>query len=488
MKYLHHINPEQFPTLALGPRLSKVVHELSAETKASASPIAAALFSQISLVCQGLIDVETRPGLISPVSLYFMSIQGSGELKTAIFQLASKGVRAFSLESTKLHHAAKSKHQAELAAWGAEGRGIQAAVRKKSELSEDPSSEFERLDAHFARKPAIRKGFKLMHENVTPSALIRSLETFHPTTALISDEALVVLSGRGLSDPGLINKIFDGSPIIVDRVGHGETMIEKPALTVSLAMQPGVFNNLMERRGDQLRDSGLLARCFVIAPPPMAGFRFANDDGQPDSVHVEWFYERCVHLLRAHATDEQGELPPRTTLKLSPAAFERWNAEFNMVEYAMQSGGLFYQFRDFGSKHANKIARMSALLHFFDGEEGPISLNAIERAIEICSWLANEYVRVFTTNQPARKDIADANAIRDWLVQRHIRAPHDRAVRKNELLQLGPNPVRSKSALNAALRNLVYWGDVVEWRDIPSRKTFVALTEQFVQRLPVYSI
>jgi len=481
MRHHQKFNADHFPTRALGTRLSHVVEHISAKLAANESVVAAAVLSQISLVCQGVIDVETRPGLISPTSLFYFLIQGSGERKTAIANTSSIGVRSFSLDAAKQHQAAMSKFKTDLEAWNAEGRGIQAAIRKKSEAGDYLSNDLGRLEAYRTRKPIPPKSFKLIHENTTMTALIRSLESHHPTTALLSDEALVVLSGRGLSEPGLLNKIFDGSPIIFDRVVHGETVIERPVLTISLAMQPGVFHSLIDRSGSLLRDSGLLARCFLIEPPAMAGFRFIDEDQPTEFEYEDWFHDRCIKILNSHIVGDNGELAPRRTLTLSPSALERWNAEFNAIEFEMQTGGLFFHFKDFGSKHANKIARISALLHFFDELEGPIQLDTMERAITIATWLAHEFTRVMVPYIPIRQDLADAYKIRDWLVRRYAQSPHERAVRKNDILQLGPNPVRSKSALNAALGNLLYWNDVVEWRDPQSNKMFVELTDQCIQ-------
>jgi len=475
-------NMENFPLHALGELMGSAVYESTLVTGNSVSPNAVAALAVASLCVQGLVEIEKRPGLISPIGQFFAVIQPSGERKSASLSKVLTPLSAFATEASALHKAALAEFDASMAAWRAEERGIQASIRRKAESTERLDEERERLREHAKSKPNRPKRFKLVHENVTPTALWSSLAESIPTTSLISDEGHLIISSRALSDPGLLNKAWDSSTLIIDRATAGELVIEKPALTLLLQFQPGVFQKLLAQKGELLRDSGFFARCFVIAPPVMAGSRFLAYAPTLDTQNLMRFHERCTELLKAHVVDDQGQLLLRRTLAFSAEAQARWDKEHDLIEQAMQPGGFYYQFRDFASKQADKIARLAALMHFFEGHEGAISRETLERAIIIGNWFACEFVRIFTPPPTIPEDQKNAVTVRDWLVHQ-FRTTGLVAVRKNDILQLGPNPVRSKSALNGALGYLKMWGTVVEWKAPEDRKTYVALSQQFVQQL-----
>lgn len=479
-------NPEKFPVHALGQLLGNAVLEATQATANTVSPNAVALLTGISLCTQGLVEVEKRPGLRSPLSFFFAVIQPSGERKSASLQKVLAPVRAFSTEAAAIHKAALVQFDAAMAAWKAEERGIQNAIRRKSENDEDVGPDRERLSEHAKRKPRKPKRLKLIHENVTQNALWTSFAESLPTTSLISDEGHTIIACRALSDPGLFNKAWDSSTLIIDRVTSGELVIENPVLTVLLQFQPGVFHELMSKKGDLLRDSGFFARCFVIAPPVTAGSRHLANAPDPTTHNLTAVHDRLIELLKMHNLDAQGDLQPRQVLKFSPEAQARWESQHDHIESAMQDGGYFFNFRDFASKHADKIARLAGLLHFFEGQEGLISLRTLDRAIIICNWFAAEFVSLFAPQPIITQDQQDAFDLQDWLVASFQQSGYS-FVRKNDILQIGPNPIRSKARTNAALRNLNIWGITFEWKDPEDRKNYVGLTREFLQRhLGVY--
>ncbi|GAB7769346.1 hypothetical protein BvCmsOUP024_00008 [Escherichia coli] len=75
----------------------------------------------------------------------------------------------------------------------------------------------------------------------------------------MSDEAGIIFDGYTLSELPFINKMWDGSVLSVDRKNEPEQMIENARMTLSLMVQPGLFDRYMERKGSVARDSGFLA-------------------------------------------------------------------------------------------------------------------------------------------------------------------------------------------------------------------------------------
>ncbi|MDH8228156.1 DUF3987 domain-containing protein, partial [Klebsiella pneumoniae] len=69
---------------------------------------------------------------------------------------------------------------------------------------------------------------------------------------------------------------------------------------------------------------------------------------------------------------------------------------YNQVESEMRMIGLLYDFKDYASKMAENMARLAALLHYFSGDGGDISVTAVKAAVEIVAWYIEEYIRLFS--------------------------------------------------------------------------------------------
>jgi hypothetical protein len=89
---------------------------------------------------------------------------------------------------------------------------------------------------------------------------------------------------------------------------------------------------------------------------------------------------------------------------------------------------------------------MAAHFHWFEGFEGDISRETLELAINTCFWYSNEFVRLFV---PPPQEVVDAHELCGWFHQ--IQMSGQRYVRKNHIRQYGPNRVRDRRRLQAAL-------------------------------------
>ena len=59
------------------------------------SLLANSALSNISLACQGLANVARDDLLVSPISMYFITVASSGERKTAADKFFSQGIKAW---------------------------------------------------------------------------------------------------------------------------------------------------------------------------------------------------------------------------------------------------------------------------------------------------------------------------------------------------------------------------------------------------------
>ncbi|EIW6276491.1 DUF3987 domain-containing protein, partial [Escherichia coli] len=117
------------------------------------------------------------------------------------------------------------------------------------------------------------------------------------SVGIMSDEAGIIFDGYTLSELPFINKMWDGSVLSVDRKNEPEQMIENARMTLSLMVQPGLFDRYMERKGSVARDSGFLARCLISKPATTQGKRFINGAVIPGGS-LTAFHERLMELAR----------------------------------------------------------------------------------------------------------------------------------------------------------------------------------------------
>jgi hypothetical protein len=82
--------------------------------------------------------------------------------------------------------------------------------------------------------------------------------------------------------------------------------------------------------------------------------------------------------------------------------------------------GTLSDFKDYASKVAENMARVASLLHYFNGNDGDISLSAVEDAVKITTWYVNEYIHLFL-NPRIHASISEADELYWWIKNHCIR-------------------------------------------------------------------
>lgn len=470
--------PNQFPFPDLTPRLQMAAYEISQETGAPIASVVSALLAATSLVCQGKIKIKKRHNLISTVSLWFIIELGSGERKSTVVNLVFKAIEEFMVEQDEIHRQKLTAFNEKLASWKAEEKGILAAIKKKTAKGESTVEDQSRLEQHNLSKPMKPLKFKLLHEKFTPSAIVKNLSECYSTTGIISDEAACVFSGRGLSDMGLINRGLDGSTMSIELASKESLIVREPSITMALYAQKEIVEHFFSGKGALARAIGLLARCFYVAPPETAGTRFLAYAVTTSGEATRAFHERCKEILKSHVSEDGLELPEKSELHFAPDAQSRWEYEHDRIETMMQPGGFFANDKDFASKLADKMGRLAALMHYFEGYAGPISLDTLERSIAISGWYAEEFVRNFAKPQLPPKEQVNANLLVCWLAN-FVRTSNQWFIKKNDLRQFGPNALRNKIDLNAALLLLWQQGILAEAKNPEDKSVYITLNSNY---------
>ena len=469
---------EFFPEVA-----RSAIEEIAAETQAPISMVSSSIIAAMALAVQGQFRVRRREGLESPCSLAIVSICQSGERKTTVDKKVMRAFSEFQAERLPEFEKKYKDYRAERLIWGSKRR----ALVRQFERAVASNASLELLQAaisdHENSEPKPPRKVRLLYSDVTPAALLFGLHENTRSVALSEDEASRVLGGSISSDIGLIVKGWDGSDITVDRRKSESFLVKAPRISLNLMVQPKAFEQFMERKGDEARGVGLLARWLVCYPQSTQGNRFINDM-RPKNDKQRIFAQRVKEILTAQlecgAMDSEAA---EIVLTFSRDAECHWMTVANDVEHAIQPGGLFCQASDYASKVAENIARIAGVFHVFSGDPGTeISLETLRSAIMVAEWYAVEFVRLFAPADPLHQTVRDAIVLESWLLNLHATRKWDR-VEKNFILKYGPNSLRNRDRLNWALDYLASAQQRVWIEVIGRRKQFVVLNLNYFGNL-----
>jgi hypothetical protein len=252
-----------------------------------------------------------------------------------------------------------------------------------------------------------------------------------------------------------MNAIWSGSSITVDRKSTDSFVLKDARLTVSMMVQPIVLSEYMERSGELSLGSGLFPRSLVCMPLSTQGSRLLQTPTL-SWEHVPGFDRRITELLERNVEiQKQPTAPERMVLQFDNEACQLWVMFFNGVEAEIKPGGRFNGAGGLASKLAENVARVSALLHFFEGFEGDISVSTLNFAISYCLYCSDEYLRLFV---PPPREVQDANELIGWLS--NMRNSGRRYVPKNHVRQFCLNKLRKSGRLDAALDVLRGRGEI----------------------------
>jgi replicative DNA helicase len=259
-------------------------------------------------------------------------------------------------------------------------------------------------------------------DDATPEALAGLLATYG-RIALLSPEGDVFdqMAGRYNQNAGpnlgVYLKGHAGDLLKVDRRGRPPEYVERPCLTIGLAVQPEVLRGLASRPGFGGR--GLLARFLYSLPASLIGRRQPGAPPVPAAVADRYALE--LHALAASlatpAGPDAGEGP--AVLTLDPAAGELLLGFERDLEPRLAAGaGDLAHLAGWAAKLAGATCRLAGLLHLAghlrDGWARPIAGDTLAGAARLAGYLI-EHARAVFDLMGADPRTDDARWLLDWM-------------------------------------------------------------------------
>jgi hypothetical protein len=449
--------PKQYPVDALYSSIRDALWEVQHNLQAPMPLIAGSFWTAMSIASQGDIDVELPIGQIRPVCLDILTIADSGERKTATDSIVCASIYVHDEQQAKEYAKALAAYKVDLRFWNAIDASVQRKIFKAVHNGDDVEHLRSVLAAHGEKEPCKPHRRRIVHQNITERPLMEALQGNGKSIAILSDEGEIVLKGGAMNKLGTLNKAWDGAKSLNFDRADDSIEVTHPRLTISMMVQEKVFVDFMNKRGEIARASGHLARYLVAWPASTQGFRFMSLL-EPIWMHLPKFHLRVTELLDATAIRHAAGDYSRKVLSFSKEAKELWVQTQNALESRLHQNGDLVSVRDFASKFMEIVSRMAAILHHISGQEGQIiSMETLDRALEIGAWYFDEFINLFGDRNEEPQEKKDLRLLGMYLFNRYWKNQLASALR-NEVRKNGP--IRHQGRFEAALQQLCWENSV----------------------------
>lgn len=443
-----------FPIEALGP-LAEAAKAMERKVQVPAAIAAQSVLAAASLAVQAHADVRLPFGQPRPLSLFLATVAESGARKSGADNEASRPMTQREKSLRVAHADATKRWAAASAAWQVERRKIEA------EKDGDLDQRRDRL-LHLGPEPAKPLAPVLMIDDLTPDGLIKNWSDMHAALGVFSAEGGVFTGSYGMAPEhklrtaGIFSKLWDGTEIKRTRAGDGVSILSGRRLAMHVMIQPEAAAQFIA--DPVLRDQGLLSRFLVSAPASLAGSRPSRDPDPADEAEIRAYSAQILRILEAPpkvADGTRNELEPRE-IGLSPEAKKLWRAFADHVE--RQSGtDDIRSISGLAAKAAEHAARIAGVLTLYENlHAAEIDQAAMSNAIVIVGHYLHEAIRLHNAGRADPK-LVSALRLLSW-----IQGRLERDIRFSEILQSGPNALRTKSAAEAAVAILLDHGWLAE--------------------------
>ena len=460
------IEPDPYPLDALPDTIRAAVEEVAGFVKAPVPMVASSALAALSLAIQAHANAKRAEKLHGPVGLFLLTIADSGERKSTCDGFFSRAIRDYEEAQAEAAKPAQKDYRVAMDIWEAKRKGIKEKIQQLAK-SNKPTTEMDSALSDLEdKKPEEPKVPRLMYADATPEALAFGLAKNWPSGGVVSSEAGIVFGSHGMGKDsvmrnlGLLNQLWDGTSVTIDRRSTESFTVRGARLTVALQVQEPTLREFFAKSGALARGTGFLARFLLSWPESTQGHR-PFTEAPANWPKLAAFNRRTAEILKQPAPIEKnGSLSP-AMLSLAGDAKKAWVEYHNAIEGELSSGGELYDVRDVASKSADNAARLAALFQIFEGGKDAIGRDAFEGASRIVAWHLNESRRFFgELALPAEQ--VDAVRLDNWLVKccknKGMNIISTRDAQRN-------GPVRDKSRLEAAMKELTDHQRIKEIKD-----------------------
>ena len=382
-----------FPIKALPPILREMVTGIAETTGTDTAMAATSMLSAVSYCFTGVYRMQGKPDHSEPPMIYSFIVAEPSERKSPVVKFIKKPFVDFEMQYNLEH--TEEFHKAE----AVKKKLLLEADKLEKEGSKDVVDQIAKLRTQAEQMGTVGRR-RIAVDDITPESLIQLMGR-NRSLLMISDEAGTLgnfagrYSNNSMPNMDMILKAWSGESFFCDRATKETIQIPTPCLSISLAGQPYLWENMVSN--PVFRNSGLLARFFYCFPKSKVGTR--RYDSKAIAPVIVDSYNRLIDILltrkfNAGSTNEK-------FLKFDETAQQNFIDYYNHYIEKIQLTE-FVNCKDWGGKYHGQILRLCCVIHCVKcvlKNENPenvlVSADTLCNAIDIADYYKEQAIYAF---------------------------------------------------------------------------------------------
>ena len=415
-----------FPIEALPPILREMARAIATTTSTDVAMAGTTILSAVSYCFSGVYRMAAKRDHTEPLVLDALTVAEPSFKKSPVISMVKRPYILFANDWNENNKKGIFKSQAERKIL--ENKLL--SIEKKEDVTAEEIAE---LQTQISNIPVCNFR-RIVVDDITPESLVNQLEE-NGTLLMISDEAGMLgnFSGRysnNIPNLDLLLKSWNGETYICDRATRSSIVLKKPYVSICLACQPYVFNDMINNTA--FRGSGLIARLVYCFPVSNIGSRRYDTQPVPDEVAEN--YRKLIYKLLNRKFGFHGK--EELYLHFDDKAYKEFVDYYNRhIEPRLLTDLAFC--KDWGGKYHGLILRLCGIIHCVKCElngikpvEIQVPVDTFCNSIAIAEYYCDQAIYAYSLSD------VDFATIKAEHVLKKIRSKCIKEIRQNELYKL----------------------------------------------------
>lgn len=443
-----------YPVDAFG-SLAGTVNVLAKHCYIHPSVAGIVVLCSLSLLAQRLFNVKSRL-YTTPLSLYGLPIMESGGGKDVAEGYCLKVAEEWEREQEEVYAEKAAAYQVKETAYQT---ALKALSRKYSVAGKDFDREgYEKAlaDLEKSREPAPILPL-LTSDDLNMEGLYRLLKEGMASHGIFGTEGGNLFGGIAFQkdnrtrSQAVLCGVWSKGEMRKLRMCEGLSKVRDRRVCMCIMVQPCIAEKLVADR--EMVGQGFLPRCLLTWPAPIG--RDVVDIDVAELPEMQEFYQECRTLLdmKPPENDKAGKGLQLKDMMLTGECFDMYRAFYRELEKEILPGRKYEPIRAYARRGAEQATRIAGVLTAaWAPYSNEVHLEAMEAGVRIARWHLDEALRI-TLSEADPPEVKAAEGLMQWLVAKGISrtsAP--------QIEQFGPGALRTKAAVDAAVKTLVDHG------------------------------
>lgn len=390
-----------FPIEVLPPDLADYLNQLAESLQIPVDMPAMLVLAACSYCVSGC-QISPKPDWVEPLNIFTAIIMPPASKKSAAMKLITEPLKIHEKEQMEDLSQEAIKNQSERRVLENKQKKLETQLSKGEDVN--TRIELNEINRELAEFQDIFLP-TIIASDSTPEAVARLLFENDGRLSIFNAEGGIFGTMAGRYNSGTPNlDVFlqghAGDSLKVNRIGRPSEYVENPCLTIGLAIQPTILENLKHKTF--MKECGLLARFLFVTPD--------SDHGQnkyatkPICEAAKAYYQSLIFdLLKSNSI----------TLRLEPEAEKIFARYFEAIEPRLN--GDLYQVQAWAGKLRGAVLRIAGILELIENPNSQtVSEKTIGAAITIGEYLTKHAKAVFNL-MDFDKELHLANRILSWI-------------------------------------------------------------------------